>query len=221
MRPEIRMLATTVLSRIASLARGFRSKSAEALTTSIMVSALALTTPASATAQSIWLDEPVQQWNQPGMPVPTVQRSDKDFELDPRCMAMGRGAETPMDTAIEQAGWRLFNSYEAGWGVTLIAGLSGHDGMCRPAGYHAFVFVDGQFAGTLAPVPSMSRSDGALTRETRIQSDGRLSAVFVRYAPEDPLCCPSRPSVAVNYRVERTPDGPVLLVDNMTQVPRM
>jgi hypothetical protein len=125
-----------------------------------------------------------------------------------------------MDAAVADAGWSLFNPYEAGWGITLISGLSGHDGMCRPWSYHAFVFVDGVFAGTLAPVPSMSRTDGALTRDARIESNDRLGAVFVRYADEDPLCCPSLPSVAVSYRVERASEGPVLLVDRMTQIPK-
>jgi len=125
-----------------------------------------------------------------------------------------------MDAAVADAGWSLFNAYESGWGVTMISGLSGHDGMCRPSGYHAFVFVDGLFAGTLAPVPSVSRTDGALTRDARIQANDRIGAVFVRYADSDPLCCPSLPSVAVSYRVERTSEGPVLLVDRMTQIPK-
>lgn len=37
-----------------------------------------------------------------------------------------------------------------------------------------------------------------------------LSARLVRYASSDPRCCPSRGAVRVDYRVERTPDGPVL-----------
>jgi len=119
------------------------------------------------------------------------------------------------------AGWSLFNPYEAGWGISMVSGLSGHDGMCRPWSYHAFVFLDGVFAGTLAPVPSLSRTDGALTRDARIESDGRLGALFIRYAAEDPLCCPSRPSNAVSYHVERTPQGPVLFVDKIIEIPRM
>ncbi|MFN0072902.1 MAG: LppP/LprE family lipoprotein [Chloroflexota bacterium] len=171
-------------------------------------------------AQSSWLDEPIRQWNQPGMSVPNLQKSETEPGLDPRCMATSRPAETVSDAVIESAGWSLFNTYEAGWGISLIYGLSGHDGMCRPWAYHAFVFVDGAFAGTLAPLPSLSRTDGALGRDVRIEGDGRLGAVFIRYAAEDPLCCPSRPSVAVNYRVERTPSGPVLLVERKSEIPR-
>ena len=155
------------------------------------------------------------------MAIPSVQPSNTEPGLDPRCMSVARPAETPMDGMLENAGWRLFNPYEAGWGMTMVSGLSGHDGMCRPWSYHAFVFVDGVFAGTLAPVPSLSRTDGALTRDARIESDGRLGAVFIRYAAEDPLCCPSRPSNAVSYHVERTPQGPVLLVDKIIEIPRM
>jgi hypothetical protein len=126
-----------------------------------------------------------------------------------------------MDREIEGAGWSLFNSYEAGWGVTLVTALSGHDGMCRPWGYHAFVYVDGRFAGTLAPDPSAARSDGALfTTETRIQDGDHLSVAFVRYADTDPLCCPSRPTVSVTYHVERGPNGPVMIADQKSESPR-
>ena len=62
------------------------------------------------TAQSIWLDEPVQQWNQPGMAIPSVQSSDTGPRLNPRCMSGGRPAETPMDGMLETVGWSLFNS---------------------------------------------------------------------------------------------------------------
>jgi hypothetical protein len=182
--------------------------------------ALTLVQVAPASAETIWLDEPIQQWNQPGMAVPTVPSSETEPGLEQRCAADARSAETFMDAAVADAGWSLFNAYAAGWGITMIWGLSGHDGMCRPSGYHAFVFVDGLFAGTLAPVPSISRTDGALTRDARIEANGRIGAVFVRYADSDPLCCPSPPSVAVSYRVERTSDGPVLLVDRMRQIPK-
>ena len=188
-----------------------------ALATSLVALAL-IAAPAS--AQTIWLDQPIEQWNQPGMPMPLVQRSGTEPQLDPRCMLVARSAETSMDAAVTDAGWTLFNPYEAGWGIALLFGLSDYDGMCRPMGYHVFIFVDGTFAGTLAPIPSMARSDGALTRDARIESASRLGAVFVRYALEDPLCCPSRPSSAVSYRVERTPEGPVVLVDRITQIPR-
>jgi hypothetical protein len=207
---------TASLRSLGALAR----KSARALATSILALALLASLTAPVSAQPIWLDEPIQQWNQPGMSIPTVSRGETEPGLDPRCMAGARSAETFMDAAVTDAGWSLFNAYEAGWGITMIFGLSGHDGMCRPWSYHVFVFVDGAFAGTLAPIPSLSRTDGALTRDAHIESDGRLGAVFVRYADSDPLCCPSLPSVAVSYRVERPPQGPVLLVDRMTQIPR-
>ena len=191
-----------------------------ALTTSILALALAGNIVAPGSAEPIWLDEPIQQWNQPGMAVPTVSSSETEPGRDQRCTGDARSAETFMDAAVADAGWSLFNAYESGWGTTMISGLSGHDGMCRPTGYHAFVFVDGLFAGTLAPLASVSRTDGALTRDARIEANGRIGAVFVRYADSDPLCCPSLPSVAVSYHVERHSAGPVLLVDRMTQIPR-
>ncbi len=173
----------------------------------------------SASAQSQWLDQPLTQWNKPGGSIPTPEASEPEPVTDPRCAATGRPAETPLDAHVEQAGWSLFSTYEGGWGVVLLSGLHGHDGMCRPWSYHGFVFVDGQFAGTLAPEPSAARTDGALV-ESHITGDGRVNARFVRYASDDPLCCPSRPSVLLEYRVERTPAGAVLIVERRTEVPR-
>ena len=85
---------------------------------------------------------------------------------------------------------KLFRSYESGWGVTLLWGLSGYDGMCRPWNYQAFVFVDDVFAGTIAPEPMASRTDGAAD-DADIWFSDQLAAEFRRYAPEDALCCPS------------------------------
>ena len=66
-----------------------------------------------------------------------------------------------------------------------------YDGMCRPRQYQEFVFVRGNFAGTLAPRPMDSRTDGALGRVT-IETDRRVQAEYARYDAADPLCCPSR-----------------------------
>lgn len=185
----------------------------------VLVVSVAMGSPAQ--ADTLWLDQPLTQWNQQGMAIPPVAPVSNEPAFDPRCLALSRPAETPMDHEIEAAGWSLFNAYEAGWGVTLLTGLSAYDGMCRPSGYHAFVFVDGQFAGTLAPELSAARADGALsTSETRIQNGDHLSALYVRFADSDPLCCPSRPSNVVTYRVDRTPSGPVVVAEYKSEVPR-
>jgi hypothetical protein len=45
-----------------------------------------------------------------------------------------------------------------------------------------------------------------------------LSTHFLRYAPDDPLCCPSLPAVVVQYRIDRTPTGPVLVMESKQPV---
>ena len=63
--------------------------------------------------------------------------------------------------------------------------------MCRPRQYQDFVFVKGEFVGTLSAQAMDSRADGALSRVSP-QSAGRLTAEYERSAATDPLCCPSR-----------------------------
>ena len=90
--------------------------------------------------------------------------------------------------ALVGAGWFLFNA-QAGHTepVEILKGQSGADGMCRPTGYQAFVFVDGVFAGTLSPgLVENSRDDGALTEATVGPGD-EIQATYVRYTPRDPL----------------------------------
>jgi hypothetical protein len=58
------------------------------------------------------------------------------------------------------------------------------------------------------------RTDGTLT-DAWIGAAERLYAVFARYAPDDPLCCPSG-ETPVTYRVERTAAGPVVVLDGDT-----
>ena len=107
------------------------------------------------------------------------------------------------------AGWTLYHGYQAGYGVLVIWALSGYDGMCRPMGYQAFVFAEGAFAGTIAPAPMNSRTDGSAQTVQLLSGD--VTATFSRYARNDPACCPSRPDVRVGYIVERGPGGPVLV----------
>lgn len=153
-----------------------------------------------------WLDQPLVNWNAPGMALPTAPWIDGN--TDPRCSQRDRPAETDEDQALTANGWRLFGSYERGWGVTVVSGYAASDGMCRPLGYQWFVFVDGQFAGTIAPQPMDSRTDGA-GRDVHLWYADQLGAEFSRYTPDDALCCPSG-AASVDYRIDTTPDGPVL-----------
>ncbi len=172
----------------------------------LLVALLALI-PTPGAAQGSWLDGGQEGWNAAGMTIPAA--SSAPAAADPRCESLVRPAETDEDRAVAAQGWRLYGAYERGWGVTLVGGFLGFDGMCRPVPYQQFVFVDGVFAGTLAPDAMYPRTDGALT-DAWIGAADRLYAVFARYAPDDALCCPSG-ETPVTYRVERDATGPVVV----------
>lgn len=175
----------------------------------VLVASALFIAPWAATAQSgSWLDAPLVPWNSPGMAIPLAPAIDGN--PDPRCLQRDRPPETAEDQALTAAGWRLFLPYQRGWGVTVIAGLAGSDGMCRPVNYQWFVFVDGLFAGTISPSPMYSRADGA-ARDVNLWFADQLSAEFVRYTPDDALCCPSGGTTTVEYRLDRTDGGPVVV----------
>jgi len=158
-----------------------------------------------------WLDRPLQNWNAAGAPVPRAPSGLEEplAELSKRCQFPLRNT-TRAEQAIGAAGWLpflLFDREIADQGIEVIGGLTGADGMCRPMEFHAFVFVEGSFAGTLTPVPANSREDGTLGA-VRVLDRQTISAEFARYTPEDALCCPSR-RMSARYSVSRT--GPPLL----------
>jgi LppP/LprE lipoprotein len=169
--------------------------------------------PNLAVADISWLDQPLTNWNQAGMALP--QAPPMDPATNPQCLPQGRPVETDADQAVADAGWTLFGGYEGGWNTYVVRGLSGYDGMCRPLGYNAFVFVDGQFAGTISPDLMNSRTDGAGNVQA-FGAKGSLFAEFRRYSATDPLCCPSG-SATVFYQVSRTAAGPVLVPQSVTQ----
>ena len=76
--------------------------------------------------------------------------------------------------------------------VEIVGGLAGADGMCRPADFNVFVFVNGRLAGTLSPDAMVSRTDGSIGGGVRLGPDDTIAAEFSRFASDDPLCCPSR-----------------------------
>lgn len=174
----------------------------------LLLAAAVAVLPVRAHADGSWLDNsPPVQWNQPGMALPAAPAGEN---LDPRCVASTRPVETDADVAISDAGWYSIGEYKGGWGVLVVLGTSDFDGMCRPFGYQAFVFVDGSFAGTLSPDLMNSRFDGALGSYDVLR-DGAIDAQFSRYADSDPLCCPSRLSSA-SYRIDRSGSLPVVVL---------
>src|SRR5215831_14767037 len=142
-----------------------------------------------------WLDgSKPASWNNPGLTIPAAPKVEGT--VDARCKEQARPVQLDEDRRVRDRGWDLVGAFEGGWEMLVIGGTAGYHGMCRPRQYQHFVFVHGVFAGTLAPQPMESRTDGALSR-VMLQGKNRLTAEYVRYAPTDPLCCPSNISSVV------------------------
>ena len=151
---------------------------------------------------SSWLDQPKPApWNTAGASVPAAPRRN-DGGANARCREQARPPQTEEDKQLRDRGWDLAGGYQGGWQILVVRGTAGYDGMCRPHPYQDFVFVRGAFAGTLSPQPMESRSDGALNG-VFLQS-GRVTGEYARYAPADPLCCPSR-TTSVVFEIAGTP----------------
>ena len=160
-----------------------------------------------------WLVEPSPtNWNVVGASVPTAPTVTNGND-DPRCILQERWPESTEEEQVAAAGWRLFDAAQLGWGLRVVNGLTNYDGMCRPLGFQTFVFADGHFAGTISPEVMDSRTDG-VGRVVNMRGPGNLSAQFSRYAPTDPLCCPSS-SFFVEYSIERA--GPLLVPQSSTR----
>jgi hypothetical protein len=166
---------------------------------------------AQATQQAAWLDQPPRPWNTPGAAVPAAPRPDVPFQAI--CRAQERAPAGRDEEQLVAAGWLLeqyWPTQRRGDEVVVVA-TSSYDGMCRPWAYNGFVFAGGRYAGTVSPTEMSSRTDGALAQGPAFLADGRIGAAFVRYAPTDPLCCPSRGNTGVVYAVQTTNAGPVVV----------
>jgi hypothetical protein len=149
---------------------------------------------------SSWLEQPVPApWNRSGLSIPDAPVTEA-AGINPRCRALARSPESEQDRALRSHGWDLVGDAQTGEDLRVIRGTAGYDGMCRPLGYQAFVFVRGAFAGTLSPQLMDSRTDGALGR-VALLTKSRLTAAYSRYAATDALCCPSG-TTSVVFEIE-------------------
>jgi hypothetical protein len=123
------------------------------------------------------------------------------------CQQYVRPAETPEDLQVADRGWLLTTPYQLGWGISVIEGFVNFDAMCRPVSFQYFVFVDGVFAGTLAPEAMWPRLDGALF-DVWIGAD-EVGAIYDRYTAGAGLCCPSA-QTRVAFAVDHTAASPVI-----------
>jgi hypothetical protein len=117
----------------------------------------------------------------------------------------------PEDRAVDGKGWFLIGPYEQFGGTSVLLATSSADGMCRPSGFQGFVFVNGAFAGTIAPHPMESRADASLEGSgIGLYSAQTVTATFARYSESDPLCCPHG-TTTVDYKIV-TKNGHAVLV---------
>ncbi len=157
-----------------------------------------LAVSSSASAQSSWLDRPLDRnWNRGDGNVPNAPRTLAP--IDARCRDQIRDPESLTDRAVTRAGWSLFGAAQVFGNVTVVNAMAGTDGMCRPMLHNTFVFVANRFAGTLSPDPMNARTDGALSQAT-LANPREIYAEYTRYTSNDALCCPSQTS-SVNFSI--------------------
>src|SRR5262245_44526473 len=94
-----------------------------------LLAALAVSlAPRPVRADGAWLQaSPPAPWNVAGAPVPPAPPAV--VALEPRCANVARTPETGADGQVAAAGWTLFGTYTGGWGVQIVRGLTGVDGM--------------------------------------------------------------------------------------------
>ncbi len=164
-------------------------------------------TPVKEYPQS-WLDDSLENWNEAGGSIPNPPKINVDPPGVDRCQENIRQPITPEDRAIVRAGWELFGPVQVYESTSVITAMSGVDGMCRPLGYQGFIFVEGQFAGTLSPEPINSRTDGDI-EQIFLTNHSSLWVNFKRYTKTDALCCPSTLN-RVNFTIEPQNAKPIL-----------
>lgn len=162
----------------------------------------------AAAASGDWLDAAPAQWNHPGGHVPAPPKDAQRRRPPGYCKSTQRPPGSPEEKLVARAGWQIFASVRDGKGITVVSGAAALDGMCRPDPYQDFVFVDGIFAGTLAPEPMRARSDGS-SGQPSFPGPGAIEVEFSRYKESDALCCPSRIAVAT-FEIRKTSGKPVV-----------
>ncbi len=174
--------------------------------------------PEAPPAGGAWLDaSPLPRWNTQGAAVPKPPSIQGEPLATGRCSQQVRPADGPADRALSAAGWTLVGPLQVFGEVSVATAAIAADGMCRPLGLQAFVFVRGRFAGTLSPHPMEARTDGVVT-DVRLVTRDRVLVTYARYATDDPLCCPSRTSSA-SFSITRSPGGSVLALESVDTSP--
>ncbi len=182
----------------------------------IMVAAFIMLAASAGAAQTSWLDRPLTtNWNNGNGVVPQPPRVNPGSGPDtPACRETVRAPVSLGERALTRAGWYLFGPSLNYGAISIVTAMASVDGMCRPNQYNGFVFINNRFAGTLAPTHSIARSDGAMG-DINLYTPQDLTVEFVRYGPDDALCCPSQTSL-VSYELTTGARAVVRAVDVST-----
>lgn len=152
-----------------------------------------------------WLDQPLTNWNRPTSDFPALPKPLPATNIS-QCVSQIRQPSLDAERALVAKGWKLFGPLQTYDSTQLFLATSGFDGMCRPMGFQAFVYVEGRYAGTLSPVLMDSRSDGGMYAPY-LANGIEINVEFARYRSTDPLCCPSGKSfVTFKIRPDEVPD---------------
>jgi hypothetical protein len=163
----------------------------------------------AAAGSGSWLDAKTPAtWNHAGTALP-ARPGPRDAELarGGRCASSLRPPVGTEDRLLLQRGWSLVGPYQRYGPTVVVMATSSADGMCRPDGFQGFVFVNGTFAGTIAPKLMGARTDGSIAGlSVALFSERDFQIDFARYTPNDPLCCPHATStVLYQVRTARPP----------------
>lgn len=173
---------------------------------SILIAFVVLTSPQllAQTAGQSWLDRPLANWNDEVKDVPRPPKASEPVQTFAARCKLDLRRTSAGERALADSGWLPYLHVDrqlAQGDIEILGGMSGADGMCRPTGFNLFVFVGGQFAGTLSPTPMPSRADGSIG-PVRLAPDGTIAGEFARYTEKDALCCPSG-RIGIRYRIDR------------------
>ena len=164
-------------------------------------------------ASGNWLDARTANWNRPGAAIPLAPKTTGIPAA--ACASMLATPQSREELALSRAGWLLpGRTPPSNSSVSVILAMSSFGAMCRPNEYQQFVFVDGQFAGTLSPTLMYARLDGSSIKLS-FNAKQELVVEFARYGPHDPLCCPSFVSTA-EYEILSENGRPVVSLKNAT-----
>lgn len=178
----------------------------------LVAMALVVQASAAASAQSAsWLDRPMARWQSAGAAIPSPPPTPESRSAVATRCASAVATGSPADAELEKAGWVPFLHVDRRLtrdDVEVVGGMAEASPACEPATFNLFLFVGGQFAGTLSP-SSMNAARDGVAGSVRLTGQDALTTEFARYTAADAECCPSS-VVRVTYRIDRKGSAPAL-----------